>query len=94
MQKADFEGHLGEEFRILPEGQDPLVAKLHEVSGLAADSESRDPFSILFLAPETPLLPQKIYGVENDALGRLELFLVPLGPTRDEGGMIYEAVFS
>jgi hypothetical protein len=38
-----------------------------------------------------PPLPQHIYALEHTSLGKLELFLVPIGP--DERGMRYQAVF-
>ena len=37
-------------------------------------------------------LPQGTYPMEHETLGRLEVFLVPLGP--DAQGMRYEAVFN
>jgi hypothetical protein len=54
--------------------------------------EGRLPFSIVFLGPLEPVLPQRIYRFEHEALGTFELFIVPIGP--DESGMRYEAVFS
>jgi hypothetical protein len=46
----------------------------------------------VFRGPAEVVLPQKIYPLEHEALGKLEIFLVPIGP--DEAGMCYEAVFS
>jgi hypothetical protein len=37
-------------------------------------------------------LPQGIYPVEHPALGMMEIFLVPVGPT--SGGNGYNAVFT
>jgi hypothetical protein len=37
-------------------------------------------------------VPQGIYKLENEKLGALEIFLVPIGP--DEKGMRYEAIFN
>jgi hypothetical protein len=51
----------------------------------------RAPFSLVFRGPLEPLLPQGIHRLEHDALGELDLFLVPIGP--DEAGTRYEAVF-
>ena len=48
--------------------------------------------SRVFRGPEAPILPQAIYSLELESLGRLEIFLVPVGP--QAGGMGYEAVFS
>jgi len=39
-----------------------------------------------------PILPQRIYRVEHDAIGVCEIFLVPLTPDAD--GARYQAVFT
>ena len=52
----------------------------------------RGPFSLLFLGPKAPVLPQRIYPLESEAFGRLEIFLVPIGA--DAGGVKYEAIFN
>lgn len=53
----------------------------------------REPFSLLFRAATRELqLPQQIHPLEHPQLGRLELFMVPLGP--DATGMRYEAIFA
>jgi hypothetical protein len=57
----------------------------------------RRPFSLIFrgafLGPEgNRYLPQRMYTMENEKLGRLEIFIVPIGPDGD--GMRYEAVFN
>ena len=49
-------------------------------------------FSLLFYGPLQPVLPQCIYRLNHDALGSMEIFLVPLGP--DAESMQYEAVFN
>lgn len=92
---ADFRERVGETFRVeSPNG--PLALVLAEATDLAGrlqgDSSRRTPFSLIFRGPLQPFLPQRIYPLENDALGRLEIFLVPIGP--DEQGMRYEAVFN
>ena len=51
----------------------------------------REPFSIVLRAPGDRLAPQRSYTLENERLGRLDVFLVPIGP--DALGMRYEAVF-
>ena len=55
-------------------------------------TNNRDPFSIVLHGPSEPLIEQNTYKVENDAMGAMEIFLVPLGP--DSTGMKYEAVFT
>jgi hypothetical protein len=52
----------------------------------------RAPFSLLFRNASQVVLPQKLYGLKNASLGRLDLFLVPIA--RDHEGVIYQAVFN
>lgn len=55
-------------------------------------TDRRRPFSLTFRGPNDPVLSQRIYALENPALGTLDIFLVPIGP--DKQGMQYEAVFT
>jgi hypothetical protein len=93
---ATFEPRLGESFRIALDDGQSLDVELVEAAaswGGAPPSEGRgEPFSIVFRGPYEPVLPQRIYRIEHDELGALEIFLVPIGP--DESGMRYEAVFA
>jgi hypothetical protein len=41
-----------------------------------------------FRGPSLPVLPQRIYALEHRTLGRLEIFLVPIGAGQ------YEAIFT
>jgi hypothetical protein len=68
-----------------------LKLVLAEVEELG-QSDRRHAFSLRFMGPPKPILPQATYRLENPALGSLEIFLVPLGPKG--GGMRYEAVFT
>jgi hypothetical protein len=38
------------------------------------------------------VLPQQIYSLDHASMGRLSIFLVPIGA--DAGGTQYEAIFS
>ena len=67
-------------------------SRLHDPDAPASDASGvRSPFSLLFLGPADPVLPQRIYRLEHESLGPLEIFIVPVG--RDESGTTYEAVF-
>lgn len=82
-------------FRLHWPGGEPLPLVLAEVKALAKPGEGwdRQPFSLTFRHPgERRNLPQGTYRLDNEGLGDLELFLVPLGP--DKEGMRYEAVFT
>ena len=83
---AHFAPLLGEVF--VAEGAE---LELTEVEPLASTARG-DGFSLLFRGPRAPLLEQRIYGLEHARLGRLEIFLVPIGP--DAKGQRYQAIFS
>ena len=92
---ASFEAHLGSPFHIHYGGAAPLEAVLQGVRRHEVHPGPRaEPFSVYFLGPRQPVLPQAIYRLENEAMKTLEIFLVPIGPDPKEGGMVYEAVFN
>jgi len=93
-----FAGRIGERFTIAAD-DGALEAELVEATALTRTSGheletpgGRAPFSLVFLVPGEPVLPQAIYRFEHDELGIFEIFIVPLG--RDETGVRYEAVFA
>jgi uncharacterized protein DUF6916 len=93
-----FSGRLGESFEISVDGGPPIRTELTEAvesgepGGVGPDGRQRLQFSLVFRGPLDPALPQATYGVDHGELGRLELFLVPIGP--DGTGMRYQAVFA
>jgi hypothetical protein len=87
---ADFTARLNEKF-VLSVAGEPVALDLTEVEELGP-SQTRRAFSLRFLGPAQPILPQATYRLDNAAMGALEIFLVPLGPK--DGGMRYEAVFT
>ena len=88
-----FRPHIGDRFRMGPASGPTLDAELIEATKLRdATGDGRAPFSLVFRGPDEPVLPQRIYPLEHDDLGEIEIFLVPVGP--DDDGMRYEAVFS
>jgi len=89
---TDFAPLLHARFRIAADDSEPFHAELIDVAESAAPGSARAQFSLVFRGGPTPPLPQRIYHVEHDELGALDLFLVPLGP--DEVGQRYEAVFT
>jgi hypothetical protein len=60
---------------------------------LPCELPGRKPFSLLFAGPHDSILPQGTYRFFHEALGHLDLFIVPLGPGRDRRSMTYQAVF-
>ena len=97
LQVNDFNPHLNETFRVRLDasGVEPIELELVHIAeaGPGSRPEARPPFSIQFLGPlSSQYLVQHIYPLEHASLGRLDLFLVPLGP--ESGRMRYEAIFS
>ena len=64
------------------------VTRLHD----GHDATAPAAFSIVFRADKDLLLNQGTYRMNNQALGELDIFIVPIGP--DQEGMCYEAVFT
>jgi hypothetical protein len=81
----------GGEFRIVPGDSAAFEVELVDIREGPAGA-SRTQFALLFRGGPDQSLPQRIYRLEHDELGALDLFLVPLGP--DDVGQRYEAVFT
>jgi len=85
---ADFAPLRGDRFRIAGDDAPPFDAELIEVTELAREPGGRAPFSLVFQGGPSPPLPQRIYRIEHEDLGAIEIFLVPIAADR------YEAVFT
>jgi hypothetical protein len=85
---ADFDALRGDRFRIAPGDAPPFDAVLVEVIEIPREPGGPAPFSLVFRGGPTPPLPQRIYRVEHDLLGAIEIFLVPIAADS------YEAVFT
>lgn len=92
----EFTGQVGRTFRLTPGDAPALDLVLVEARDLSLQTTvpgaKRAPFSLVFQGPKGPVLPQRIYPLENETLGRLEIFLVPIGT--DSDGVKYEAIFN
>jgi uncharacterized protein DUF6916 len=89
-----FAGREGEAFAI-ELADATLELTLAEVERMPEDwgrTDQRVPFSVVFHGPLESALPQQIWPLDHADLGRLEVFLVPLGPEGDS--MTYQAVFT
>jgi hypothetical protein len=92
---GDFEACQDQPFRLVAGSDRELELELAVVQPLSTESagaKGRRPFSLLFLGPPQPVLPQRIYRLDHPRLGALEIFLVPLGPENQK--MRYEAIFT
>ena len=75
----------------LPSGT--LALTLAGVRRLGVALRDGGAFSLLFVTKDATRLPQAIYPISHPELGRVDIFLVPIGPV-PEGGSGYEAVFT
>lgn len=92
---AEFEECLEQDFRLHVDETESIDLKLTRVDPrgpVETESGLRRPFSLVFEADSASLLPQRIYQVEHAVMGRLELFLVPIGCEGER--VLYEAVFN
>jgi hypothetical protein len=85
---ATFASHINTRFRLVEKPGTEL--DLAEVSDGSTSQHIN--FSLVFRGPHQPVLPQRIYPLEHDVLGRFDLFLVPI--QRDAQGLQYQAVFN
>jgi hypothetical protein len=94
---SDFEAHIESAFPIDLPDDGPVELRLIEARavGTRADRDGgREPFSLIFLGPDRPMLEQRIYSLMHPTIGRLEVFLVPIGPASDRPGLRYQAIFT
>lgn len=95
LQLADFEPLVGQPFRVVfPDRTEILTLTEATARKPTPGSGLRPPFSLLFEGSSTDIyLPQRIYPLDHAGLGRLEVFLVALGPGPRGGACRYQAVF-
>ncbi len=84
----DFRRLLHDRFRVVPDDTAAFEVELVEVTEIPREPGGRAPFSLVFRGGPNPPLPQRIYRVEHDKLGELDLFLVPIAVDQ------YEAIFT
>lgn len=84
-----FREQLNTKFSVHAGGQ-LLPLELVEVAE-ETTAKQMDCFSLYFLGPFNPRLPQQIHRLEHEKLGTLEIFLTAI--SADGKGTMYEAVF-
>ena len=90
-EQAAFVENLGSKFRLQLEGSDWIELDLIDVSELQKGPH-QEMFSIVFRCSSEKVLPQRIYHLDHERMGELDLFLVPI--KKDAEGVYYEAVFN
>ena len=90
LNSKSFSEQLHTQFRLLRDGLDPLPLELIEVKE-SDPSPKIELFSLQFRGPAAPYLPQHIYTLEHDKLGRFAIFLTAIAG--DAESITYESVF-
>jgi hypothetical protein len=89
----DFAPHAGSPFLLAVPDSTPVTLVLREAAQLESQATARrNGFFLHFAGPKIPALPQKIYSLDHEVMGGMEIFLVPIGETAEERQ--YEAIFN
>lgn len=94
LTEKEFSQHIGTKFHIKLDAKE-VELELIEVRGYvsqAVEQGGMERFSVFFVGPRDPFLPQQVYQFEHEDMGEFELFLVPIAG--DEKTYRYEAVFN
>ena len=87
-----FEPHEGSTFELVSDDGNDVPVVLDEVSDKTPSGFEGEQFSLVFRGPHEPELDQRIYTLNHESLGSIELFLVPIGAPKR--GRLYEAYFN
>ena len=89
--KEQFAEHLNTKFIIPLQPSGAVELELLEVVSTLS-TPRQEQFSIYLRGPANIFLPQMTYAMRHEALGEIDLFIVPIG--REQDGFRYEAVFN
>jgi len=89
--KEGFAEHLNTRFTIPLQPSGVIELELLEVVSTLS-TPRQEQFSLFFRGPADIYIPQMTYHMKHDAMGELDLFIVPVG--RQPDGFRYEAVFN
>ncbi|WP_348943791.1 hypothetical protein ABHF33_09790 [Chitinibacter sp. FCG-7] len=92
-QLQAFSEHTDTGFDIFYGDQSVGALQLLSANPAPGSTDSRH-FSLIFSGQPTPHLPQCTYHFVHAMLGRFDLFIVPIGPDRQTGQMLYEAIIN
>lgn len=86
-----FAAELNTTFRARASADETFEMTLIEVKTVISN-KIQECFALLFCAPADAPDVQQSFQLEHEALGEIELFLVPV--KKNESGLFYEAVFN
>lgn len=93
--EAEFKACLNQFFLLQLDGFEAIKMELINLESMRPNNpgdDSRQSFSVMFQGPMEPRLNQGIYALENESMGRIEIFLVPI--ETNATGVQYEAIFN
>ena len=70
----------------------PAVLRLVQVTRLGDSPGPRQPFSLRFLGPVSPVMPDAIHRLSHPEMGEVDLFVGPV--LSGAPGTTYEAIFA
>ncbi len=91
----DFSDKAGSVFVVRDDGVPDIALTLKQADPLNPAygmKGVRPPFSLIFLAADQRVLPQRLYRLEHEGLGAVTIFLVPIA--KDAEGVRYQATFN
>lgn len=92
VSSSTFRALLGQHFREMVTPLSLTLVAVEPLPSSGAGLGRAEPFALVFSGPPQPVLAQGLCTLDHPALGRLNLFLVPMQP--DAHGARYEAVFT
>lgn len=95
LNEAEFSKHVHTPFRLDLGDNAQIDLELIEVKSYAnnpGDEDGMERFSLIFKGPANSILEQRLYSLNHDRMGAVDIFLVPIQPQPD--GSRYEAVFN
>jgi hypothetical protein len=91
LNPTDFEPYIGSSFAIRTASGDQFAVLASVTRHAQSSSPRAEPFTLVFVGDL--VLDQRIHELHHQTLGRLAIFLVPIGPD-PSGKLQYEAVFN
>lgn len=92
---SDFVPVVGKPFCLATDESSPAITELLLREAIALPRHAaghRDPFCLIFEGSNQQPVGQGVYFLENSEVGKLPIFIVPVGATADT--LSYEAIFN